>query len=141
MENWKGQHSIETVASPEVIWSFFRDVDGWAKWNAGIEAIKMQGPFATGTEFLMTFPDQETITSRFTEVRENELFIDETRVDDVVVTVDHRIERLGANKTRITYSVEAIGPGSTAIGPAVSSDFPDVLKSLVQLAEFSLGVT
>jgi len=132
---WKNEHSIETSASPEVIWSFFRDVAGWKKWNAGIEKIEIHGPFAAGTEFFMTPPGQETLSTRLIEVRENEVFVDETRVGDLVVLVTHRIARVGAGRTRVTFAIEANGPGCDEIGPAVSADFPDVLKSLVRLAE------
>jgi len=42
---------------------------------------------------------------------------------------------LPAHRTRITYSVHARGAGAAEIGPAISSDFPDVLAALVALAE------
>jgi hypothetical protein len=132
---WTGEHIVETSASPEVIWSFFRDVAGWKKWNAGIEKIEIHGPFAEGTEFSMTPPGQETLSTRLVEVRENEVFVDETCVGELVVRVTHRIDRVDSRRTRVTYAVEAVGPGCDEVGPAVSADFPDVLKSLVRMAE------
>lgn len=132
---WTAEHSLEIAASPETIWSFFRDVNGWKKWNAGIEEIALHGPFAVGTEFTMKPPGQEELRSRLVVVRENEIFVDETRAGDIVVIVAHRIERLGPGRVRVTYAVEATGPASEEIGPAVSADFPDVLKALARLAE------
>ena len=134
-ERWRGEHSVETSASPEVIWQIFSDVPAWKSWNAGIEQIEMRGPFRVGTEFLMTPPGQEPLLTKLIEVRENELFSDETRVGEIVVIVAHRLERIALGRTRVTYAVEASGPGCAAVGPAVSSDFPAVLKSLVQIAE------
>ncbi|HEV2693274.1 MAG TPA: SRPBCC family protein [Verrucomicrobiae bacterium] len=134
-QKWTQEYSIETSATPEVVWRIFSDVPGWKKWNAGIEQIEMTGPFAVGSQFVMTPPGQEPLMSRLVEVRENEVFVDETRVDELIVLVAHRIGRVSAYRTRVTYAVEAIGPGCAEIGPAVSSDFPDVLKSLVRLAE------
>jgi Polyketide cyclase / dehydrase and lipid transport len=134
-DTWRYDYSIETLASPEVIWRLFSDVPGWKKWNAGIEQIEMRGPFVVGTEFVMTPPGQEPLLTRLIEVRENEAFVDETRVGDLVIAVAHRIERLSAHRTKVTYAVEARGPGCDVVGPAVSSDFSDVLKALVQLAE------
>ncbi|HTB79760.1 MAG TPA: SRPBCC family protein [Opitutaceae bacterium] len=134
-DKWCCEYSIETSVSPEAIWRIFSDVPGWKKWNAGIEQIEMRGPFAVGTEFLMTPPGQEPLLTRLIEVRENEAFVDETRVGELVVIVAHRIDRLGSQRTRVTYAVEAIGSGCNEVGPAVSSDFPEVLKSLVKLAE------
>ncbi len=132
---WQHAYSIETNASPEAIWKLFSDVPNWKKWNAGIESIEIQGPFSAGTVFIMTPPGQEPLFSRLVEVRENEAFVDETRVDDVVVLVTHRIDSLASGRTCVTYAVQVSGPSAEEIGRAVSSDFPDVLKALVALAQ------
>jgi hypothetical protein len=136
-EVWQGQYAIETSATAEAIWSIFRDVAGWKTWNAGIEHIDIEGPFSAGTWFTMKPPGEDTLRSQLIEVRENECFLDETRLGSLVVTVSHRIERLGPTRTRIVYAVDASGPEASKIGPAVASDFPDVLASLAKLAEAS----
>lgn len=139
-DKWRSEYSIETTASPEVIWRIFSDVPGWKEWNTGIERIEIRGAFEAGTEFLMTPPGQETLLTRLIEVRENECFVDETRLGDLVVVVAHRLERIAAGRARVTYAVEASGPGCCDIGPAVSADFPEVLESLVRLAESTGGI-
>jgi hypothetical protein len=132
---WQCEHRIETTASPAIIWKFFSDVQRWKRWNAGIERIEMRGPFVAGTEFLMTPPGQEPMLSRLIDVRENDMFVDETRVGEVVVIVTHRIHRLGASRTAIVYSTTVTGPDADAIGKFVAADFPVVLQSLANLAE------
>lgn len=132
---WQGQFSIETRAAPEVLWSLFQDVPGWKSWNAGIEVVELHGPFADGSTFLMKPPGQEAFRSTLTEVRENQGFVDETRVGDLVVRVAHRIDALQPTCTRITYAVDARGEGAAEIGPMISADFPDVLAALVATAE------
>jgi hypothetical protein len=132
---WQGEYGIETSATPAIIWSIFRDVPGWKAWNAGIEHIEIDGPFAAETWFTMKPPGQDALRSKLIEVRENACFVDETRVGDLVIAVAHRIEALGAGRTRIVYAVDARGPEAAEIGPAVASDFPEVLASLVKLAE------
>jgi hypothetical protein len=132
---WKTEFSAETSASVETIWQIFRDVGAWQNWNAGIESLEIDGPFASGTWFSMKPPGQDALRSCLIEVRENECFVDETRVGELTVRVSHRIQRLGTASTRVTYSVEAEGPDAAEIGAAVSSDFPEVLASLVALAE------
>ncbi len=134
---WRGEYTIETSASAAVVWGLLSYVDGWKNWNAGVERIEITGPFIAGTEFQMTTPGQERFTSRLVEVRPLELFIDETRIDNLVIRVSHRIENQGLNQTRVTYAVEAIGEGAAEIGPMVSADFPDVLRSLARAAETS----
>ncbi|MCP3372374.1 SRPBCC family protein [Bradyrhizobium cajani] len=134
-ESWQGQYAIETSATVDAIWRIFRDVAGWKAWNAGIEQIDIEGPFSAGTWFTMKPPGEETLRSQLVEVRENECFVDETRLGSLVITVAHQIERLGPTRTRIIYAVDARGPQASEIGPAVASDFPDVLASLANLAE------
>ena len=132
---WRGEYGIETSATADIIWSIFRDVPGWRTWNAGIEHIDIDGPFSTGTWFTMKPAGQDPLRSRLVEVVENACFVDETRVGDLAITVAHRIETLAGGRTRITYAVEALGPEASEIGPAVASDFPEVLAALAKLAE------
>jgi Polyketide cyclase / dehydrase and lipid transport len=132
---WTGEHTIETKATAETLWALFRDVASWTTWNAGIEMVRLDGPFAAGTTFTMKPPGQDPLRSTLVEVRANESFVDETRVDDLVVTVAHRLEPLPTGGTRITYAARAEGPGAAEVGPMVTSDFPDVLAALVAKAE------
>jgi hypothetical protein len=132
---WKTEYAIETTASAEMIWRIFRDIPAWKNWNAGIEQIAIDGPFASGTWFTMKPPGEEALRSQLVDVRENVCFVDETRVGDLAILVAHRIEPLGPTRTRIVYAVDAQGPGAAEIGPAVSADFPEVLASLAKLAE------
>ena len=134
-EVWRKEYAVETSATPETIWSIFRDVPAWKSWNAGIEQIEIDGPFTVGTWFTMKPPGEEALRSQLIDVRENACFIDETRVGDLVIKVAHRIESLGPKRTRVVYAVDASGPQASEIGPAVASDFPDVLASLAKLAE------
>jgi len=135
LDSWRTEHDIQTSAAPERLWAIFQDVPGWKRWNAGIEQIELEGPFATGTWFSMTPPGQEVLRSQLIDVRDGEHFVDETRVGDLRVTVTHRIERVAADVTRVVYAVEAEGPGAAEIGPAVAADFPEVLAALAALAE------
>jgi hypothetical protein len=134
MTNYTTEHSIETSASPEAIWQLFIDVPNWKRWNAGIENIEMTQPFAVGSEFAMQPTGGPVLHSRLVDVAPQRRFVDETRLGELVVRVAHRIEPL-ARGARITYAVEATGPGSDEVGPMVSSDFPEVLQALVALAE------
>jgi len=136
---WRSEYAIETSATPETIWSIFREVPAWKNWNAGIEQIDIDGPFAAGTWFTMKPPGEAALRSQLIDVRENACFVDETRVGDLAIKVAHRIEQLGPARTRIVYAVDASGPQAAEIGPAVASDFPEVLASLARLAEARAG--
>jgi len=127
---WNKSFSKEIDASPPAIWSLFRNVNTWKQWNAGVEEMEIFGSFAAGTEFRMKPSGQNSLTLRLLEVRENELFVDETRVEDLTVIVSHRIEALGTHRSRVTFTIEAYGPGCEEAGPAISADFHSTLDSL-----------
>lgn len=128
------EYSIETAATREALWGIFKDVPGWTRWNAGIEDIAIEGPFEVGTWFTMKPPGEEALRSKLVDVRENECFVDETRVGDLVVTVTHRLDPLASGRTRVTYAIEVQGPGASEIGPHIAADFPEVLSALGALA-------
>ena len=119
---WRGEYGIEVAAAAEIIWGIFRDVPAWKTWNPGVEQIDIDGPFASGTWFTMKPPGEDPLRSRLVDVRENECFVDETRLGELAVTVAHRIRPLASGRTHIVYAVEAVGPEASVIGPAVRSE-------------------
>lgn len=134
---WTHEDSIETSAPAARVWELFSNVERWKDWNAGIESIELHGPFAEGTTFTMQSPGQDALRSTLIEVRPNESFTDETVVDETRVLVRHKLVVLPSGHTNIIYSTQITGPGAAEIGPMVTSDFPDVLAALKNLAEQS----
>ena len=136
---WEYEHSVESSASPEKLWLHWSDMAAWPQWNAGIEKIEIDGPFAVGTTFRMTPPGDDPIPMRLTEILPGELFTDEMDAGDFVVRTVHRLEPLAGGGTRIVYRTEFIGPAADQIGPElgpqITGDFPDVLAALVKVAE------
>lgn len=132
---WQRDFSLDIAAAPATVWRLFADVNGWTAWNAGIERIALHGPFAAGTRFDMQPPGQEAFTSTLVEVRENELFEDETVVGDIRVRVAHRIQARAEGGCRVSYEARVWGPGEAEVGEMITGDFPEVLKALAALAE------
>jgi hypothetical protein len=136
---WKTEHSIETTAQPEDVWRLWEDVPGWPRWNSDIERIELVGPFAAGGRIVMTPFDAEPIDLRIADAVENEHFVDEADLGDVLVRTDHRVERLDSERARVTYRMEITGPAADSlgpqIGPEISADFPQALSALVARAE------
>lgn len=133
-EFWAIEQSILIRATPGVVWRFFEDTRRWNTWNNGVADIEMRGPFRTGSRFLMTLPDGVVIKSKLTAVEPGRLFVDETSFASAIISVHHRLEPTHGG-TRVTYRLEARGPGSGEVGPAISADFPDVLRSLARAVE------
>ena len=131
---WEYQHSVETSASAGSVWRHWSDVAGWPAWNAGVEKVEVDGPFAVGTTIRMTPPGEEPIPLRLTEVTPGAGFTDELDGGDFVVRTTHTVEPLAGGGTRIVYRTEIVGPAADRVGPelgpAITADFPDVLAAL-----------
>jgi hypothetical protein len=136
---WGAEHSIETVATPQEIWSLWADVAGWPAWNADIEQIELVGPFAARSTIRMAPIGQEPTELRIAEAVEPELFVDEADLGDILVRTMHRVERLDDERAQVIYRMEITGPAADTlgpqIGPEISGDFPQTLAALVERAE------
>lgn len=136
---WQVEQSVETTAQPEDVWRLWQDVAGWPEWNGDIERIELVGPFAAGSRIVMTPFGEEAVDLRISEAVEPERFVDEADLGDVIVRTDHRVERLGSGRTRVTYRMEITGPAADTLGPQlgpqISADFPQTLSALVARAE------
>ena len=143
---WTYEHSIETAARAETLFDILQDVGRWSEWNAGVERIELDGPFATGTSGVMVIPYLGSLSFRLAWVGEGRGFEDETEIPGagVIVRVRHSLEPLAAGGTRITYRATVEGPASGPLGPeigqAVTADFPAVMAALAGRAEvFSIS--
>jgi Polyketide cyclase / dehydrase and lipid transport len=131
---WTTEYSVETSAMPEDVWRLWAGVAAWSHWNPDIERIELIGPFAAGSTILMTPIGDEPVELRITEAVEPELFADEAHMGEITVHTNHRVERTGPGRARITYRMEITGPAADTlgpqIGPEIGSDFPQVLDRL-----------
>ncbi|WP_328964488.1 SRPBCC family protein [Streptomyces virginiae] len=135
---WEYERSIETDATPEAIWRLWADVENWGAWNAEIQKIEIDGPFAAGTRITMTPPGEDPIPLRIAEVVEGELFVDEARFDGLLLRTVHRIDPIGQDRIRVVYRMEITGDGADEvgpqIGPGITADWPDTMAALAELA-------
>jgi hypothetical protein len=135
---WEYENAIETSAAPESIWRLWSDVENWGTWNAEIEKIEINGPFAAGTQILMTPPGDDPIPLLIAEAVENESFVDEARFGDLLLRTTHRIDAAGHGRTRVVYRMEITGSGADEagpqIGPGITADWPETMAALVKMA-------
>ena len=131
---WSIEHSGETTAPAEAIWSLWADVPGWREWNPDIERVEITGPFAGGTTFTMTPIGGDPVELRIAEATAPARFVDEAVLGDVVVRTEHRVEPAG-ERNRVVYRMEVSGPGAEEIGPQISGDFPETIAALIARAE------
>src|SRR5689334_20293915 len=105
-DTWSRTYSVDTNASTRSLWNLLSDMARWPEWNAGVRAIRAEGPFQKGTWFSMTLPDGDVIRTQLVDVVELSRFVDETRVGDVIVRVDHQVRELANDTRRVSYAIE-----------------------------------
>lgn len=136
---WKYEHGIETTAAPGAIWALWADVENWGTWNADIEKIELRGAFAAGALITMTPAGQDPVELLVAEAAEGEMFVDEARFAGLVLQTTHRIDPLGADRSRVVYRMEITGEGADEvgpqIGPAITGDWPETMAALVRAAQ------
>ncbi|MEW1810439.1 polyketide cyclase [Pseudarthrobacter phenanthrenivorans] len=134
---WEYQNAVETTAAPEAIWRLWSDVENWGTWNAEIEKIEINGPFAAGSQILMTPPGDDPVPLVIAEAVENERFVDEARFGDLLLRTTHRIDA-DQGRTRVVYRMEITGRGADEagpqIGPGITADWPETMAALVKMA-------
>ena len=135
---WTYENSIETTATPQAVWRLWSDVETWGAWNGEIEKIEINGPFAAGTQILMTPPGDDPIPLVIAEAVENERFVDEARFGDLLLRTTHRIDPIGQGRIRVVYRMEITGNGADEagpqIGPGITADWPETMAALVRMA-------
>ncbi|MHC6231755.1 SRPBCC family protein [Arthrobacter sp. MMS24-T111] len=135
---WEYEHGIDTNATPEAIWRLWSDVENWGAWNGEIEKIEINGPFAEGTQILMTPPGDDPIPLAIAEAVENERFVDEARFGGLLLRTTHRIDPAGGDRIRVVYRMEITGDGADEagpqIGPGITADWPETMAALAKMA-------
>jgi uncharacterized protein YndB with AHSA1/START domain len=131
--------TLETSASPERVWRLWSDVGTWPAWNPDVEAISLDGPFATGATGSMTTRAGGKHAITLTEVQPGRSFRLETSPAPLS-TFTFRCEVLanGGGST-ISQSVTMRGPlgglFSAMMGGRIAEGFEPILAGLKTAAE------
>lgn len=135
---WEYEHSIEATAAAESVWQLWADVENWGDWNADLERVEFDGPFATGAQIVMTPIGDDPVRLRVAELVEGELFVDQAEFGDLVLRTTHRLQRLDQERVRVTYRMEITGAGcdevGPEIGPGITADWPETMARLIDRA-------
>jgi polyketide cyclase/dehydrase/lipid transport protein len=133
---WSNEHAVEADVSAEAVWRAWAEVERWGEWNADIQRISIDGPFAVGATITMTPRGADPVVLRVAEARPGEGFVDEAELGGVVVTTTHLVEPAGEGRVRIVYRTEITGPAADEVGPrlgpAITGDFPETIAALVE---------
>ena len=132
------KHTVETTASPAVIWNIWKDVARWNSWDHSIEYSAIDGPFTAGTKGVLKPKGGPRVNTLLTEVAPLKMFRDESKLFFARIIVSHFLTE-SQGKTKITHQVEMKGPLAFVfaflIGRSMKKNLPTNMQQLVKKAE------
>ena len=134
---WTIEHTEYTSAPPEAVYRLWSDVSTWTSWDAGLERVAIDGPFAPGTRGTLKPAGGPKVRFELLEVRPGEGFADETKLPLCRMRFEHTATREG-DRTRVTHRVGFTGAAAPlfvrVIGRGLARDLPDTVRSLARMA-------
>lgn len=129
------ESSADTTGPPGLVWAQYVDVSRWPEWNAAVERVELDGPFAAGATGSITPPGAGPLPFRITEATPGESYTSETDIADTVsLHSTSRLTALPGGGTRITQRSELVGPAApyfaASFGPALSTGVPRTVSEL-----------
>jgi len=133
-----------TVTGPAAVWDRYVDVATWPSWNAAVELVQLDGPFAAGTVGTLTPPGGAPLPFRIASAEEG---VSYTSVTDIADTVSLQstssLTPLPGGGTRITQRSELVGPAAehfaAAFGPALATGVPRTVTELARVLDSAAG--
>lgn len=132
------ESSVKIARSAQHIFTIYKDVDSWAKWDPDVEAVGMDGEFAQGTSgWLKPVGAPKTITT-MAQVNEPFAFIVEAKLPLCILRFEHELASQG-NDTLATHRVLFTGllapVFSRLIGGKIRKGIGGTMQGLKQYAE------
>lgn len=135
---WTHEYVAETTATPQQVWQVLTDLDNWGAWDTSLEWVRLQGPFAVGSQVVMKPIGQDPVTSTIVAATPQTCYADQTWYGGVVLRFSHTLDPTGGGRTRVTHRLEITGDGAdqiaSTLGPQITADFPDAMRALLTRA-------
>ena len=132
------QHSLSTKANPSVIWKIWTDVAEWPRWDQGLKAASMKGPFQLGAKGRLV-PDKGP-KSRFkiTQFEEGRSYTMRTNLPLGSLEI-HRYLKQKDGQWYFTHEVRFRGLLKNWFGKKFGERYrkllPEVMQSIEEIAE------
>ncbi len=101
-------HRETTAATAEDVWRWYADVDRWRRWDGGVQAVELDGPFETGTRGHVVLPNGRRGKLRLLDVTPDTAFTDVVRLSLLKLTTQHELTPTALG-TEITHTVRVTG--------------------------------
>ncbi len=132
------QHTLETTALPENIWTLWADVSGYKEWDDGIEWAKLNGEFKVGASGELKPTRGRSAVFTITELVVGRSFSYFTPLPFARLRFQHWMVPTNMG-TRLTHSIEVEGPfawiWAGMLRPIFRPNIAAATRKLARLAE------
>lgn len=133
-------NTVETTASPEVIWQIWTDVSGWKTWDSGLKEAEMIGDFALDAKGKIISLEGRKTKFKVVEFEEGKSYTFKTNLPLSGLYVKRTLEQKNG-KTYFTHEVWFKGLTAGIFANMFGDDFrkmlPEVMESIKNIAETS----
>ncbi|MGL4441027.1 MAG: SRPBCC family protein [Bosea sp. (in: a-proteobacteria)] len=135
-------NTATTHASERAIWSLWRNVGSWERWDGGLKSASLEGPFCVGATGTIVPRSGPAASFRITEVTQDRSYTFETSLPLGTLTVTRRfLPRAVNGQTRFEHKVAFSGLlgwfWASQFGPGFRRQLPPTMERLARLAEQS----
>ena len=139
---WTYEHTLETEATPEAIWSRWADVSTWSRWDDDIVWAQLDGPFEVGSKGKLKPKGVPAAGFTLTSVDHGVSYTVEQRLPLATLRFHHELAPSDGSPTRFTHRATIEGPLSSVYGAVfgrrMKANFGSIMR---HLAEDALGNT
>lgn len=130
---WEFTHSVECPVGREFAWQFWTTVDNWL-FDVSVEAVTLDGPFATGSRGVTKPRGGDPIHWQIVEVEAGHRAVIEIDLPGAVVQFRWRFEEIADAATRITQQATLAGERAAdylAGAAQLEQGIPEGMRKLV----------
>ncbi|MBY0281418.1 MAG: SRPBCC family protein [Alphaproteobacteria bacterium] len=132
------EHNLTTKASPEAVWSVWKDIPNWREWDHEIEWGQLDGDFKEGTTGKLQPKGGPVVPFVLKEVIPFKKFVDVSKLPLSRFIFTHTLQQVG-QMTKVTHRIEMVGPlaffFAFVIGKKMKKGLPLAMQSLIKKAE------
>ena len=131
-------YSLETSASPEIIWAIWTDVSNWKNWDTGLKDASMKEDFQLSSKGIIISLENRKSKFKVVEFIEGQSYTIKTKLPLGSLYVKRFLTQENG-KTMFTHEVWFKGLTKGIFAKAFGAKFrkllPDVLRNIKTIAE------
>jgi hypothetical protein len=133
------EEKISITSSPEKIFGFYADVEGWSLWDPDVKKSSIEGEFVSGAQGTLLPSKGPQARVFFTEVIPNSSFTVESKLPFCTMRFEHEITNTHNGSVGVVHRVSFRGflapLFGRLIGSQIEKGFPNTLLGLKKAAE------